>query len=55
MNRVETWVIDYAEDIETKVNNYCRNYDLNPISVSITYCQPFNNFVVCLVVENKED
>ena len=55
MNHIETWVVDYAEDIETKVNSYCRKYNLNPISISITYCQPFNNFVVALVVGDKEN
>lgn len=55
MNHIETWVIDYVEDIEGKVNRYCRQHNLNPISISITYCQPFNNFVVGLVVEDKED
>lgn len=54
MNHVETWVIDYAEDIETKVNLYCTKHNLNPISISITYC-PSLGFVVGLVVENKGD
>lgn len=53
MNHVETWVADYVEDIETKVNSYCRKHNLNPISISITYCQPFNNFVVGLVAEER--
>lgn len=55
MNHVETWLIDYVDDIETKVNSYCRKNNLNPISISITYCQPSNNFVVGMVVEQKED
>ena len=51
MNHVETWVIGYVDDIETKVNSYCRKHNLNPVSISITYCPPLNEFVVGLVVE----
>ncbi len=55
MNHVETWVIGYVEDIETKVNHYCRKHNLNPISISITYCPTSNEFIVGLVVEQGED
>ena len=54
MNHVETWLIDYAEDIETKVNRYCREHNLNPISISITYLPPSHSFLVGLVVEQGE-
>lgn len=51
MNHVETFTIEYADEIETKVNRYCRQYNLNPISISITYAHTC--FIVALVVEGE--
>ena len=53
MNHVETFTIEYVEDIETKVNRYCRQHNLNPISISIACGHTC--FIVALVVEGKED
>ena len=55
MDHVETWMIDYVEDIETKVNSHCERYNLNPISISITYIPSANNFLVGLVVKEGTD
>ena len=51
MNRVETWAVEYMEDIDTKVNSYCRMHNLNPISISITYGK--TSFIVAVVVEER--
>ena len=49
MNHVEIFTIEYADKIESQVNRYCRQHNLNPISISITYGHTC--FIVALVVE----
>ena len=55
MNHVEVWLIEEIEDIEDTVNNYCRKYNLSPISISATYAPTRCCWCVCVVVEQKED
>lgn len=53
MNRVEVFQIEYIDDIEEKVNEYCGQYELNPISISVV-CHPHKClWIVSLVVEVK--
>ena len=53
MNRIEVWHIEDENEIEETVNTYCRQYELNPISISVVYCVKKDLWVVSLVVELK--
>lgn len=53
MNRIEVWTLEDADEIEEAVNRYCRNHELNPISISVVYCYKKDLWVVSLVVEEK--
>ena len=53
MNRVEVWQIENETDIEETVNRYCREYELNPISISVVYCDRKDLWVVSVVVEQE--
>ena len=50
---VEVWGIASAREIEETVNEYCREWEFIPISVSIAYDQRRDAWVVALVVEPK--
>ena len=51
---IEVWQIENESDIEGIVNEYCRVWDFIPISISVTYSQRKDLWVVALVVEPKE-
>ena len=51
---IEVWQIENESDIEETVNEYCRVFEFIPISVSVTYSQRKDLWVVALVVEPKE-
>ena len=53
MNRIEVWLIEEETDIEETVNNYLRQCGLNPISISVVYCDKKDLWVVSVVVEQK--
>lgn len=53
MNRIEVWHIEDENEIEEAVNAYCRQCELNPISISVVYCDKKDLWVVSLVVELK--
>ena len=53
MNRIEVWHIEDENEIEETVNTYCRQYELNPISISVVYCDKKDLWVVSLIVEWK--
>ena len=53
MNRVEVFQIEYVDDIEEKVNEYCRQNELNPISISVVRHPNKCLWIVSLVVEVK--
>ena len=51
MNHIETFEVEYASEIKSTVNNYCRNNMLNPISVSVTEYGTKKDFLITVVVE----
>ena len=52
MNHIEVFNIEYSKDIESTVNEYCRKYMLNPISVNVCVEPSFHpTFIVSVVVE----
>ena len=51
MNRIEVFHIEDENEIEETVNTYSRQYELNPISISVAYCVKKDLWVVSLVVE----
>lgn len=50
---IEVWQIENESEIEETVNEYCRLWGFIPISVSVTYSQRKDLWVVALVVEPK--
>lgn len=50
---IEVWQIEDENDIEETVNEFCRVWEFNPISVSVTYSPRKDLWVVALVVESK--
>ena len=55
LNRVEVFQLDDdAQTIEEAVNEYCTRNNLNPISVSTTYLDKSESWVVTLVVQRLE-
>ncbi len=50
---IEVWQIENESEIEETVNEYCRLWEFIPISVSVTYSQRKDLWVVALVVEPK--
>ncbi len=52
MNHIEVFNIEHSKDIESTVNEYCRKYMLNPISVNVCVEPSFHpTFIVSVVVE----
>ena len=51
---IEVWQIEDAYDIEETVNEYCGARKFIPISISVTYSQRQDLWVVALVVEPEE-
>ena len=51
MNHIEVWRLDDEKAIEDTVNQYCRVWNLNPLSISVTYSQSTNLWIVAVVVE----
>ena len=54
---METWVevfkFDYFNEIEERINDYCRTYSLSPLSVSVT--MNCGKIFVVIVVKKSED
>ena len=55
MNHIEVFEVEYPSEIESTVNNYCRNNMLNPISVSVTEYGTKKNFLITVVVEPMKE
>jgi hypothetical protein len=53
MNSIEVWYIEDEHEIEETVNTYLRQWDMNPLSVSVVYCAKKDLWVVTVVVERK--
>ena len=55
MNHVEVFTVEFSSEIESTVNEYCRKYMLNPISLNICVESSFHpTFIVSVVVEPVE-
>lgn len=52
MNHVEVFIVEFPHEIESTVNNHCRNAMLNPISISTMIVS--RSIVVSVVVEPIE-
>lgn len=50
---IEVWQIEDEAEIEETINEYCRNWEYIPVSVSVTYSQRKDLWVVALVVESE--
>ena len=56
MNHVEVVSVEYSNNIESTVNEYCRVNMLNPISISVCIEQSFHpRFIVSVVVEPMKE
>lgn len=53
MSHIEVWQLDDESAIEETVNQYCRVWHLNPLSISVTYSQSKDLWIVAVVVEPK--
>lgn len=51
---IEVFQIEDESDIEYTVNEYCRVWEFVPISISVTYAQRKDLWLVALVVEPRE-
>lgn len=55
MNYIEVFEVEYASEIKSTVNNYCRNNMVNPISVSVTEYGTNKDFFITVVVEPMKE
>ena len=53
MNHIQVWRLDDERAIEETVNQYCGVWHLNPPSISVTYSQSKDLWIVAVVVEPK--
>ena len=51
MNSIEVFHIEDEYEIEKTVNDYCKRYNIKPISVSIAYSPRKDLWVVAVVVD----